>query len=56
MKKTQITLDPESPEAKQFKKYLAEKAAFKKAVTSGNISTFTKKNGLKFDTPLPDSK
>jgi len=51
-----ITIKPGSETAHAFKKYMADKAAFKQAVMSGNITSYVKQKGKKFDTPIPVSK
>ena len=56
MKKIKIKISPNSVPAEIFKKYMAEKAAIKEAVTSGNLSTYVKQNGIKFDSPLSTDK
>ena len=52
MNKIKIKLEPNSPGGKAVKRYMAEKAAFKNAVISGNVSSFVKKSGTKFDSPI----
>ena len=52
MKTIKINITPDSATSEAFKNYLDEKAAFKQAVTSGNINSFVKKNGKRFDTPI----
>ena len=47
-----IEVNPNSSFANEMKDYMAEKAAFKKAVQSGRVSSFVKQNGIKFDTPI----
>ena len=47
-----IKIKSNSASAKVMKRYMAEKAAFKDAVTSGNVSSFVKKRGTKFDSPV----
>ena len=56
MKKIEIKIDSDSSKAKMFKKYMAEKAAFKNAVASGNVTSFVKQSGLKFDSPISIGK
>jgi hypothetical protein len=51
-----VTIKPGSKTAHAFKKYMADKAAFKQAVTSGNVTAYVKKSGKKFDTPISVSK
>lgn len=51
-KKINITIKSNSSTAKVFKKYMAEKAAFKTAVMTGNVSSYVKQSGTKFDSPI----
>lgn len=52
MKTIKININPESATGEAFRNYLDEKAALKKAVKSGNINSFAKTYGKKFDTPI----
>ena len=56
MKKIEIIIKPGSESSRMFKKYLEEKEAFKNAVVTGNVSSYVKKTGKKFDTPLSITK
>ena len=47
-----ITIKENSKLAEIFKKYMAEKKAFREAAASGNYVEYCKKNNLKFDTPV----
>ena len=47
-----VTIKENSPAAKAFKKYMAEKAAFREAVKSGNAINYAKKSSIKFATPV----
>jgi len=50
--KIKVTIKPKSKAAQAFKKYMAEKDAFRKAVKSGDAFTYAKQRPIKFDAPI----
>jgi len=48
----EIIIPENTKQSKAFQEYMAEKNAFKKAVISGNITSFIKEKGKKFDCPV----
>jgi hypothetical protein len=47
-----ITIKAKSKAARAFKKYLAEKKAFKEAVAKGNARSYAQNSPIKFDLPV----
>ena len=47
-----VTVKSASKAAKALDKVIADKADFKQAVKSGNVSEYLKKSGRKFATPI----
>jgi len=52
VKKISITIKTGAKPAHVLQEYMAEKASFKAAAATGTVSSFVKKSGKKFDSPV----
>jgi hypothetical protein len=47
-----VTIEVDSKLAEAIKRHMAEKKAFRDAVTTGNVHSYVQQNKMKFDLPV----